>query len=154
MYEAILMGIKAQGSTEYLVLLAVVLVIALVAIALLGYFPGLAGDAKKTQSDSYWKAARPFGIIEHSQSGTNLSLVLQNNEPQQLNVTAIYSGAGGSNFSSFMISGGEKKLLIINNASTCITGSAYEYPVNITYNSGDLVAQKQLGTKPLIGKCA
>jgi len=147
------MGLKAQGSTEYLVLLAVVLMIALVAIALLGFFPGLSLDAKKTQADSYWKSARPFGITEHSQTGTNLTLLLQNNEPAQLNVTAIYSGTG-SNLSSFVLNAGEKKVVVIYNASSCTTGSAYEYYTNITYNSNDVAGQKQLGTKPIIGKCA
>ena len=54
---------RGQGATEYLVLLAVVLIIALVSIALLGFFPGLASDAKATQSASYWKSARPFAIM-------------------------------------------------------------------------------------------
>ena len=148
------LALNGQGSTEYLVLLAVVLMIALVAIALLGYFPGLALDAKKTQSDSYWKAERPIGVLEHSQVGTNLTLVLQNNEPAELTVTAVYSGDGGSNLSSFTINGGEKKVVAIYNATSCATGSAYEYAVNFTYNSKDLTNQKQLGTKPLIGKCA
>jgi len=56
--------LHAQGATEYLVLLAVVLVIALVAIALLGFFPGMAGDAQITQSEMYWKSATPIAITE------------------------------------------------------------------------------------------
>ena len=44
---------KGQGATEYLVLLAVVLIVAMVAIALLGFFPGLSYDAKKSEADSY-----------------------------------------------------------------------------------------------------
>ena len=44
---------KAQGATEYLVLLAVVLIVALVSVALLGFFPGMASDAKLTQSETY-----------------------------------------------------------------------------------------------------
>ena len=39
---------KAQGATEYLVLLAVVLIVALVSVALLGFFPGMAGDIQTT----------------------------------------------------------------------------------------------------------
>ena len=55
---------RAQGATEYLVLLAVVLVIALVGIALLGFFPGTASDAQITQSQIYWKSASPISIVE------------------------------------------------------------------------------------------
>jgi hypothetical protein len=41
---------KAQGAAEYLVLLAVVLIVALVSVALLGFFPGMASDAQTAQS--------------------------------------------------------------------------------------------------------
>jgi len=54
----------AQGATEYLVLLAVVLIVALVSVALLGFFPGMASDAKLTQSKAYWSGASPIAITE------------------------------------------------------------------------------------------
>ena len=55
---------KAQGATEYLVLLAVVLIVALVSVALLGFFPGMASDAQRQQSEMYWKGAQPISIVE------------------------------------------------------------------------------------------
>jgi hypothetical protein len=55
---------KAQGSTEYLVLLAVVLIIALVSLALLSFFPGTSLDAKLTQSKTYWSSASPIAIVD------------------------------------------------------------------------------------------
>jgi hypothetical protein len=57
-------NIKAQGSTEYLVLLAVVLIIALVSLALLSFFPGTSLDAKLTQSKTYWSSASPIAIVD------------------------------------------------------------------------------------------
>ena len=105
-------NMKGQGATEYLVLLAVVLMIALVSIALLGFFPGLAGDAKKTQSDSYWKSSRPFGILEHSQSSATLSLLVQNNDPDLRTITNISAGIGFNSTSSIAINGGEKRTWI------------------------------------------
>ena len=53
-----------QGATEYLVLLAVVLIVALVSVALLGFFPGMASDAQLTQSQTYWQSASPIAVIE------------------------------------------------------------------------------------------
>lgn len=54
-----------QGATEYLVLLAVVLIIALVSIALLGFFPGASSDTKIAQSKAYWSGqAYPVRILE------------------------------------------------------------------------------------------
>ena len=57
-------GMRGQGATEYLVLLAVVLIVALVSVALLGFFPGMASDAQATQSKTYWQSASPISIIE------------------------------------------------------------------------------------------
>jgi len=53
-----------QGATEYLVLLAVVLIVALVSVALLGFFPGMASDAQETQSKAYWQSASPLALVE------------------------------------------------------------------------------------------
>lgn len=58
------MRFRAQGATEYLVLLAVVLVIALVGIALLGFFPGAASDAQIAESQIYWAGQSPIAITE------------------------------------------------------------------------------------------
>ena len=53
-----------QGAAEYLVLLAVVLIVALVSVALLGFFPGMAADAQIKQSQIYWQSATPIAITE------------------------------------------------------------------------------------------
>lgn len=55
---------RGQGATEYLVLLAIVLVVALVAIALLGFFPGTSSDARRTESDTYWRSASPVAVVD------------------------------------------------------------------------------------------
>jgi len=56
--------LQGQGATEYLVLLAVVLIVALVSVALLGFFPGMAQDAKVAQSKTYWQSTAPISIQE------------------------------------------------------------------------------------------
>ncbi|MCX8197611.1 MAG: hypothetical protein N3F07_00215 [Candidatus Micrarchaeota archaeon] len=55
-----------QGATEYLVLLAVILVVALVGIALLGDVFGRTSDVKLSQSQSYWSSASPLAIVASS----------------------------------------------------------------------------------------
>lgn len=157
-------GPKGQGATEYLVLLAVVLIVAMVAIALLGFFPGLSYDAKKSESDSYWRgASRPFQIKEHSQPANgNLTMVLGNVDPAQLKLTDISVAGGGfaGNYNTTTyISGGEQRTIPIawTTTGTCASGSVYEYQVNFTYDgTGEnaIVNQKQSGVKTLVGKCA
>ena len=63
---------RGQGATEYLVLLAVVLIVALVSVALLGFFPGMASDAQETQSKIYWQGASPIAITEWSARYVNI----------------------------------------------------------------------------------
>jgi len=92
---------KAQGATEYLVLLAVVLIVALVSVALLGFFPGMASDAQITQSQMYWKSASPIAIVESAARGeastgvTFPYLLLKNNGAYPIRITGII-GADGS----------------------------------------------------------
>jgi len=70
----------AQGATEYLVVLSVVLIIGLVSVSLLGFFPGTAKDATSNAAAAYWQgAALPFRVVEVSQTnGSNLAFVLEN----------------------------------------------------------------------------
>jgi hypothetical protein len=159
---------KGQGATEYLVLLAVVLIIALVSIALLGFFPGLAGDARRTQSDSYWRGdARPFAIMEHSASGGALSVVIQNIDSDQRTMTGFIAGVGVGNVSpnffpiaGIVFAGGEKKAinslnitLALPGSVTCTPAATYDLNITFTYSSPDISGQKQIGGKNLIGKC-
>jgi len=92
---------RAQGATEYLVLLAVVLIVALVSVALLGFFPGMASDAQITQSQAYWRSAQPIAIIEASAaqeaagSGTYPYLRIRNNGAYPVRITGLVGADGG-----------------------------------------------------------
>ena len=88
--------IFGQGATEYLVLLAVVLIIALVSIALLGFFPGMANDAKVAQSQAYWQSATPIAVKEaaarynsEGEGANALVLVLENTGSYPIQLVAI-----------------------------------------------------------------
>jgi len=94
---------KAQGATEYLVLLAVVLIVALVSVALLGFFPGMASDAQETQAKAYWASASPIAITEwaamawSASSSTDYTmpyLRLKNNGVYPIRITKLLGGDG------------------------------------------------------------
>jgi len=82
-------------------LLAVVLIVALVSVALLGFFPGMASDAKVTQSQMYWKSATPIAIVEMAARADDGDLVtypylrLKNNGAYPIRITGIIGGDGG-----------------------------------------------------------
>ncbi len=155
---------KGQGSTEYLVILAVVLIIALVAIAILGFFPGLATDAQKTQSDSYWQGvAFPFRIVESKASNGVLSVILQNANSQALTLNSM--SVEGSNVTPglpVVFLGGEKKLTQFNVSISSVCNSSTRYAIagntiSFNYSSNALQNQVQGGdaaVKDLVGTCS
>ncbi len=93
--------LRAQGATEYLVLLAVVLIVALVSVALLGFFPGMASDAQVTQSQMYWQSATPIAIVESAARADSANgiiypyLLLRNTGTYSIRITGIIGGDGG-----------------------------------------------------------
>ena len=150
---------KGQGATEYLVLLGVVLIVALVAIALLGFFPGLSSDTRETQARSYWSGiANPFQIKDYSYSGTTLTLVLRNSRSERLTVNNITLNDGSASVwfvpSDGVIGAGQTKTYTISGMPSCSSGSVFEVNVDIRYTTKDGVTNVQHGEKPLVGKCA
>jgi len=143
---------KGQGSTEYLVILAVVLVVALIVVGLLGQFTGFGKQAKEQQSRSYWAGAQPFSILQAKlASGTEQSqLLIKNQQMDTLFIKKIEVKAPGGNpitiynpANPTKFVGGEQKVINLNqtavNTSICsASGEAYDLVVTITYKNGDI----------------
>ena len=151
--------LRGQGATEYLVLLAVVLIVALVSISLLGFFPGMASDAKITQSQSYWRGeARPFAIMEHTVAGSTGAaiIVVQNVDAMgTYTITNFTINANKWNTTSTSFAPGEVKNIGLNGAQVLPTGTSggiYDFPVIITYTSPNGLTMKQHGAKNIMGK--
>jgi hypothetical protein len=150
---------KGQVSTEYLVILAVVLVVALVVVYLVGGFSGLGAGSLETQSKAYWGSTAPFAVKTVRVSGTTMDLQVSNNDLDQLVLTdvsvdgtSVYSG--NASFTS-----GESKDIATTLASPLVAcgaaGTPFTYNnVVLTYTKGTISGVKQSGTKPFVGKCS
>ena len=145
---------KGQGSTEYLVLLAVALIVALVVIGLLGWFPGLGAGARDTQSAAYWQSATPFSITAVKVADTGSQMTVQNKIAEKVVLTAVTFGGTSVFSTSTNFTGGQERTVSIS--STCTTaGEQIQYDdVTFTYNQGAITGLKQVGDKPLIVECA
>jgi hypothetical protein len=53
---------KAQASTEYLVIIAVVLVVALLVVSLIGGFSSFGAGSSADQQNAYWASLTPVGV--------------------------------------------------------------------------------------------
>jgi len=147
---------KGQVSTEYLVILAIVLVIALVVVFLIGGFAGMGAGTMETQSMQAWGTAAPFSITILKQSGTTLEMELRNNDVNTLAITGI-SMDGASVFSTnTTFTSGEKKTVTATVAKACgAAGTSFTHSnVMIIYDQGGIIGKTEVGARPLMGKCS
>ncbi|VVB66419.1 Class III signal peptide [Candidatus Gugararchaeum adminiculabundum] len=150
---------KGQGSTEYLVLLAIVLVVAGVVVYLLGFFPGLTGGISEDQSKIYWKSITPISIIDYTiASGTGLAQVdMQNTLNEDVSITSIsFDGNALTGLTNANLTAGQRKTIsgTIPSGVRCTgPGTQFSYRVVITYNTKNLLGKQEQGDKELVGKC-
>ena len=162
--------LRGQGATEYLVILGAVLLVALVIVSLLGWFPALGGSTREQQSKSYWQGATPFSITSFKLNGTSISLAISSRVSDRMNLTSVdfadslsnsvnvYSGATGTLFNA----GQEQTLSNLttwnvagNQCLTAASGSVFDYAtVTFTYTKAGITGYKQVGARPLTGRCS
>ena len=94
------MGRKGQGSTEYIALVGIALIVLLVAVSFFVVEPQFAYSAKKQRSDDYWANARPFAIKNYAMSDGRAILELQNADPLSLSIKEIKLKNVSINFST------------------------------------------------------
>jgi hypothetical protein len=146
---------KGQVSTEYLVILAVVLVVALVVVALVSGVTPVSGGVSDTQSKNYWSATSPLKISEWKYSGTSLQLTLESTDAKKITITDI-SIEGSSVYSTnttYTI--GESKSITATMSSACVAGELFELSdVTFTYSKDGVDGLTQRGDKPIVGTCS
>lgn len=134
--------------------MTVVLVIALMAIFLIGGFTGSA--SMESQSRNYWSYTAPFSINSFEASGTSLEMEIQNNEFDSLTITGISIGGDVVYSEALPFASGEAKNITVALPRICGSpGTQFTYAnVVITYDKGALTGLEQRGSRSLIGKCS
>lgn len=82
---------KAQTATEYLIILAVVIVIALIVIGVLGGIPSIGGGVSKTTADAVLSSQK-VGITGYAISDSDTDIRFQNNAPEKIRIDSISVG--------------------------------------------------------------
>jgi hypothetical protein len=149
---------KGQTSTEYLIILAVTIIIALVAVSVLGGFPTLfTSQSGEMLSEAYWGSAK-LSITHHRIAGTVGRFVFMNKMRYPIEIVAInLDNIGLIEASEIIIPSGGSQLIEQNTGFTCsTTGDKYAYKVTLNYTYADrpeLGVFTFTGLKPLIGVC-
>ncbi|VVB73390.1 Uncharacterised protein [uncultured archaeon] len=153
---------KGQATIEYLVLLAVAIIIALVIFAFMGWVPGFAGSLKERQVRLFWSSQFPIQIRDYkvTNSSGGMEMMVQNvgdSKIEILNITA--AGVSDTTLSpsgtSARLAAGESKVFTADAISCTGIGEVYELEnVSIGYNVVDGISgMVETGERPLVGRC-
>lgn len=147
---------KAQGSTEYLIILAVVIIIALIVVGVLGGIPGIGRTGTQRASASFW-LSQDIGITSYSvKSNGQVTFNLKNNLRNSATVTAVTLGGQAVGSGNLSLSTGSTGSRTGSTSLSCTAGKPFTYAVNISYTDDATSASYNLdgdGTK-LEGSCA
>ncbi|MBU1120414.1 MAG: hypothetical protein ABIE23_04165 [archaeon] len=147
-------GIRGQGTTEYLIILAVIIVIALVVVGIMGWVPGLGGGISEQQSKTYWQGTAPWAIVDHKIGDGDQTLVLQNMTTDRMELKNVSLGGTDLTFTDVNVAGGGTTTIgPTSDSITCASNSRFSFDVIITYDTVNIAGKTQVGDKALIGTC-
>ncbi|AJF60492.1 MAG: class III signal peptide-containing protein [Candidatus Diapherotrites archaeon] len=151
---------KGQGTTEYLIILAVIIVIALIVVGVLGWIPGVGTGITQSQSQAYWASTSPFAMTQYevfSDGSTAPIIVLRNQTSNKLTLTDIRLTSTSLATTDTEFTGGSEKSAVNATAIDCGNSTdPYSYDVNISYSrtvGGSTLNLTQVGIRPLVGVC-
>lgn len=158
------MKTRAQAAVEYLIILAVVIIIALVVVGVLGGFPALTRGISERDSAAYWSGAE-VAITRYSSTTTGgTNIVVRNNKNFNLRLSFLNlsdtAGTATANMSlspfnttaaAGVLAPGESAT--IAHPKNCTAGP-YSFNVVIGYTDPQFgTSYTFTGQKPLVGTC-
>jgi len=138
-----------QGATEYLIVLSTVLLISLVSISLLSYFPGTAKGTGSAATDVYWQGeALPLRVKEAELTGdSNFTFIVENAGVDPVILKGVNLGGKQVEFSeagldltntTILLSAGEQKAIAIDAGAgnfDCLAGQESETSLAFIYET-------------------
>ncbi|MEI7961596.1 MAG: hypothetical protein WCI04_04640 [archaeon] len=149
---------NAQGTIEYLILISIVVVIALVVVGLLLQIMDNGSGIPQTAAQTAWKSEQPWAIVDWSKTDTTLTLVIKNNGVETMDFGGIYLTSGDkNNTGTSSVTAGTQITKTISGLTSCNPGTKYSYPksgIYIDFNSLTLTGRRQVASADIIGTCS
>ncbi len=153
------MKLRAQAAVEYLMILAVVIIIALVVVGVLGGFPSLTAGISEKESAAYWTTA-DVGIVRNvisATAATKAKFVLRNNKNFAIEVTSVKVGSNTADaLTGQTLQPGETTdaLVDVGTVDCGNQGDSYTYNIVVTYKDSTYLTDYTFtGAKQLVGVC-
>ncbi len=153
---------KGQGSTEYLVIFAAVLVVALIVVFLLNQFGQYGQKSLIDNSKIYWASMMPVGVSDWavtSSDGKNVTFTLTNKDVRKLTITNISldDNAPSSALSVSLYPSDETETTVTFASAVCSSsdsGKMKEFDMVISYKkSFGTATYKEIGKVPMRVVC-
>ena len=124
-----------QTSTEYLVISAVVIIIAVLVIAVLGGMPSFSRGATESSVRATWRVNPGIAVNDYAIFQTGYGqLVIQNNNPNTVVIENITLGSAFLENSITIRAGRAETILVAYvNDTPLAAGENYEFPLSILY---------------------
>ena len=140
---------RAQGTIEYIVIIAIVVVLALVVVGVLINQTSSAGNVSSSVSKAYWQS-QPLAITDSLvDSNGNLIITLKNNTSELGTITSVVVNGTTvylDSFDSFSVAMGETKTVYLNKPSL---GATTNNQISINYTNSNGLTKTQTGTTKL-----
>lgn len=146
------MNSKAQGTLEYLIILSVVLIIAIV-VATQVLKIGGGTQISEQESKLYWNSASPLSITQYSITSSKAQIVLHNSLSETITLLDFNLGGASIGAASAAIAPGANRT-VEGTGVACTKGQNFSYKVNMLYNTESLSGVPFEGQKNLVGNCA
>lgn len=151
---------KGQTATEYLIILAVVIIIALIVVGVMGGIPGI-GEAAKGRSSAAFFQTADVAISSYANKDAAASFVLnvRNNLRNTITVTSLTVSAVDVHGTDFTLNPGQTKQIAFTTTATalkCTAGDGFSYATIVTYTDQGTGASYNYnyGGNTLDGTCA
>jgi hypothetical protein len=152
---------SGQGTIEYLVIIAIVIVIALVVVGLLLQVMNSGSGVPETQAKATWKSSEPLGIVDwgFDSTGDIISIVLRNNSSETIGLndfnlnTAVVTDGNGLDKS---LASGATYTLRVDVATNCTSGNKFSYQkenIQFDYNTPNINGKTQKALADIVGTC-
>jgi hypothetical protein len=128
---------KAQTATEYLVILAVVIVIALVIVSIMGGIPGIGKSGQDKAEQVFWSTVEiGLPLYTNSQTG-GMTVQMKNSLREGITIDSFsLDGTDVLNApSGIYVEAGETRLLPLSGTPACTAGQTFSYLVEINYTT-------------------
>jgi hypothetical protein len=107
---------RAQTATEYLIILAVVIIIALIVVATMGGIPGIGGGVSEQTARAALKTL-PVGITDYTFYSFPAKLTISNNQLDVIEVSRLKINTRDCNITAFNLAAGASKSIYCSHAT-------------------------------------